>query len=216
MLNINKNKIMKDLFKPKLIAGKTLEELNEFNHKKLAAIEGGLTTGYKHDQNGTGLFGMDPKVKSELSRQNAVKANETNKKNGTSVYGMTFEERSVNGKKANQTNKNNKTALYGMSSEEKAKAAKKLVTSALESGNHNSYKLKANAIKQYNQILSLLPETFTNKVLVKILEENNIKAHNSTTYRKYWLKENQIVCIHPGKKGCNYDIAIYQKNETLS
>lgn len=186
------------------------------NNSIIGQQNGGITTGHLHYKNGTGIFGLDPKVKSELSRNNAIKANKTNKENGTAIYGYTDEERSINGKKGNATNKKNKTALYGMSSEEKAAAAKKLVESALKSGNHNSFKLKEDGQKRKNEILTLLPQIFTNKDLVLVLESKNIKAHNSKTYRTFWLLNNKIICTHPGKKGCNYDIAIYQKIETLS
>lgn len=173
---------------------------------------GGRVASTKNWKNGVGLAGMDPKLRSEISSQNAIKANKTNKANGTAIYGLTFEQRSLNGKKGNETNKKNGTALYGMSPEKRTEISKKRVTAALNSGNHNSFKLKDAAKKSYENILILMPETFTNKDIKTILVENNIASHNFPQYRNYWLKINKIKRVYKPKGASNAsDIEIYQK-----
>jgi hypothetical protein len=89
---------------------------------------GGITSGNAHKQNKTGLCGMSFKQRSE----NGKKAAETHKKNGIGFYGMSFEKRSENGKKAAETHKKNRTGIYAFTPEERTEIGKKSVSQKWE------------------------------------------------------------------------------------
>lgn len=188
-----------------------LKKYMETEEFKDSASKGGKTTGQIHYENGTGIFSVEPERRSKISSETGKKVNKRFKEEGKGFYGMSFEERSSNGKKGNATNKTNGTALYGMSSEEKAKAAKKLVTSALESGNHNSFKLKEEAKKRYMEVYDMMPNTFSSKDIKNTLASLNVAKHNARQYKNYWLNNSMVEIIHHGKHGCNYDVDIFQK-----
>jgi len=193
------------------LPGLSHEDLLKLNSSKLGQIEGGKITGNIHYKNGTGIFSLDPEVRSELSKQSAIKANETNKANGTAVYGLTFEERSLNGKKGNETNKANSTALYSMTFEERSKLGKSNIKKVLDNGNHASVQLKKKALEKYLEVLNDLPDTFTQKQVAKALENKGIKAHNTGSF----LKIDQIELIYKGRSGSKYHVNIYKKKQNI-
>ena len=189
-----------------------IQKMNDENDRRKNNLSSaGVKAGTENWEKGLGLSAMDPKRRSQISSENGKKVNKQFKEEGKGFYGMSSEKRSSNGKKGNATNKANGTALYGMSSEEKAKAAKKLVTSALESGNHNSFKLKEAAKKRYLQVYEMMPDTFTNKDIKNMLTSIGIAKHNNSQYKNYWLNNQLMVIIHHGKRGCNYDVDIFKK-----
>ncbi len=61
----------------------------------------------------------------ELASKNGKKAAETNRKNGTAIFGMSKEQRSENGKKVQKTNKENNTSVYGLTLEQRIENGKK-------------------------------------------------------------------------------------------
>jgi hypothetical protein len=61
----------------------------------------------------------------ELASRNGKKSAETNRKNGTAIFGMSKEQRIENGRKVQKTNKENNTSVYGLTLEQRIKNGKK-------------------------------------------------------------------------------------------
>ena len=191
----------------------SITKWNESEEAKQAQINGGKVAGKIAYKNGTGIFGISPERRSQISSANGKKATETMRAEGIGFFGLTFEQRSEQGKKGQLTHDKNGTGMKNWSFEERSKFNKEIAKRSKKSPKHNSKQLKAKSMQKYLDMLPSLPEEFTNKVVKQLFVDLGYNPNTNMFYKKM-LEANKIEIIHQGKPGSNNDVTIYKKIET--